>query len=69
MQRPWRVLLTGLLSLLSYGTQDHQPRDDTTHRRLGPPHQSLIKNMTNKLTYSPILHFLNGGSLLSGDFS
>jgi hypothetical protein len=34
MQRPWRVLLTGfllgLLSLLSYRTQDHQPRDETT---------------------------------------
>jgi hypothetical protein len=37
MQRPWRpsMLLTGLLSLLSYRTQDYQLRDGTTHR--GPP--------------------------------
>ena len=27
MQRPWRALLTGLLGLLSYRSQDHQPRD------------------------------------------
>ena len=27
----------GLLSLLSYRTQDHQPRDDSTHNCLGPP--------------------------------
>ena len=27
---------TGLLSLLSYRTQDHQPRDGTTHNGLGP---------------------------------
>jgi hypothetical protein len=27
----------GLLSLLSYGTQDHQPRDGTTRGELGPP--------------------------------
>ena len=33
----------GLLSLLSYRTQDHQARDGTTHNGLGPPHQSLIK--------------------------
>jgi hypothetical protein len=26
MQRPWRVLLTGLLSLLSYRTQDYMKR-------------------------------------------
>jgi hypothetical protein len=36
MQRPWRDVLywlasPGLLSLLSYRTQDHQPRDGTTH--------------------------------------
>ena len=27
----------GLLSLLSYRTHDHQPRDGTTQHRLGPP--------------------------------
>lgn len=35
MQRLWRVLLTGLVSLLSHGSQDHQLRDGTTHQRLG----------------------------------
>jgi hypothetical protein len=38
MQRPWRDVLywlasPGLLSLLSYRTQDYQPRDGTTHKR------------------------------------
>jgi hypothetical protein len=37
MQRPWRDVLywlasPGLLSLLSYKTQDYQPRDGTTHK-------------------------------------
>jgi hypothetical protein len=37
MQRPWRDVLywlasPGLLSLLSYRTQDYQPRDGTTHK-------------------------------------
>jgi hypothetical protein len=37
MQRPWRVVLywlasPGFLSLLSYRTQDYQPRDSTTHK-------------------------------------
>ena len=27
----------GLLSLLSYGTQDHQPSGTTTHSDMGPP--------------------------------
>jgi hypothetical protein len=36
MQRPWRDVLywlasPGLLSLLSYRTQDNKPRDGTTH--------------------------------------
>jgi hypothetical protein len=43
MQRSWRdaaywLASPGLLSLLSYRTQDFQPRDGTTHNRLGPPH-------------------------------
>jgi hypothetical protein len=41
MQRPRRDALywfasPGLLSLLSYRTQDYQPRDGTTHRGLSP---------------------------------
>jgi hypothetical protein len=39
MQRPWRdvpywLASPGLLSLLSYRTQDYQPRDGTTHKGL-----------------------------------
>jgi hypothetical protein len=39
MQRPWRdvtywLASPGLFSLLSYRTQDHQPRDGSTHNRL-----------------------------------
>ena len=38
-----RALLThGLLGLLSYRTQDHQPSYDPTHNGLGPP--PLITN-------------------------
>jgi hypothetical protein len=42
MQRPWRdvpywLASLGLLSLLSYRTQDYQPRDGTTHNGMGPP--------------------------------
>jgi hypothetical protein len=41
MQRPWNnavycLVPHGMLSLLSYRTQDHQPRDGTTHNGLGP---------------------------------
>jgi hypothetical protein len=37
MQRPWRdvsywLTFPGLLSLLSYRTQDYQPRDGATHK-------------------------------------
>jgi hypothetical protein len=37
MQKPWRDVLywlasPGLLSLLSYRTQDYQPRDGPTHK-------------------------------------
>jgi hypothetical protein len=40
MQRPWRDAADwfaphGLLSLLSYRTQDHQPRVACTHNELG----------------------------------
>jgi len=45
-----------LLSLLSYRTQDHQPRNDATNNGLGPP-----PPITKKMTCSWILwrHFLN----------
>jgi hypothetical protein len=47
MQGPWRdvpywLASPGLLSLLSYRTQDYQPRDGPTHNGLGPP--TLITN-------------------------
>ena len=45
----------GLLSLLSYRTQDHQLRDGTTHNGLVCPHQSLIIKMPCRLAYSLIL--------------
>jgi hypothetical protein len=47
MQRPWRDVLTGLLSLLSYRTQDYQPRDGPTHKGTYPP--PLITNWENAL--------------------
>ena len=37
----------GLLSLLSYRTQDYHPRDGTTHNGLGPA--PLITNWENAL--------------------
>jgi len=42
MQRPWRgtaylLAFLGMLSLLSYRTQDCQPWDDTTYNGLRPP--------------------------------
>ena len=41
MQRPWKSASPPheLLSLLCYRTQDHQPRDGTTHNGhgIGPP--------------------------------
>jgi hypothetical protein len=56
----------GLLSLLSYRTQDYQSRDGTTHK--GPsPTWSLIE----KMPYSWISwrHFLKGGSFLCDNSS
>ena len=41
------VALHSLLSLLSYRTQNHQPRDAPTHNGLAPP--SLITNLKNVL--------------------
>jgi hypothetical protein len=41
MQRPWRdvpywLAFAGLVSLLSYRTQNNQPRDGPTHKRPFP---------------------------------
>jgi len=72
IQRPWSgavYCLTshGVFSLLSYRTQDHQPRDDTTHMYWSLLHWSLIK----KMPYSCMLwmHFLNWSFLLSDNSS
>jgi hypothetical protein len=66
-----RVLFTGLLSLLSYRTQDQQPRYSTTHNGLDPPpHRLPINKISFKLLWSLILrHFLSWGSVSSDDFS
>lgn len=42
MERPWRnaafwLVTNSFLNLLSYSTQDHQPRGDTTCSKLDPP--------------------------------
>jgi hypothetical protein len=60
------VLLTALLSLLSYRTQDYQPRDGITHNGLSHP-WSLIE----KMPYSWILwrHSLKGGSFFCVNWS
>jgi hypothetical protein len=54
MQKPWRsdvywLAPYGLLSLLSYSTQDHLPRGVTAHRELGPP--TLIVFSENTLQF------------------
>jgi hypothetical protein len=51
MQKPWRdvtyqLASPGLLSLLSYGTQDYQPRDGTTHNEPCPLDHYLRKCLT-----------------------
>jgi len=61
MQRPRRdvtywLASPGLLSLLSYRTEDYQPRDGTTHNGLGPP--QLITNWENALQLSLMKPFL-----------
>ena len=76
MQRPRRVAvywlaLHYLLRLLSYRTQDHQPRDGTTRKGLGPPSSITTKKMPYRLTYSLILlgRFLSWDSFSSDDSS
>ena len=51
----------GLLSLLSYRSQDHQPRDGTTHNGLGPP-PLLVINWENALQLDLMEAFLHGSS-------
>jgi hypothetical protein len=51
MQRPWRDVIywlasPGLLSLLSYRTQDYQPRDGTTQNGRSPLEHYLRKCLT-----------------------
>jgi hypothetical protein len=65
MQRPWRdvtywLASPGLLSLLSYRTQDCQPRVGTTHNGSSPP-WSLRKKPYNCISWR---HFLKGGSFV-----
>ena len=52
MQRPWKgaaywLIPHGLFSLLSYRTQDHQPRNGPSHNGLGP-----LLSVTKKMPYS-----------------
>ena len=61
MQRQWRgaaywLAHHDLLSLLSYKTQDHQPRVEPPTVGQTFPHQLLIKKMPNRLAYSLIIH-------------
>jgi hypothetical protein len=60
MQRPWRdaaywLAPQGLLSLLSYRTQDHLSGIAPPTIGGALPHQSLIKKMSYRLAYSKIL--------------
>lgn len=70
----WRIsaeslALHFLCGLLSYATQDHVPRDGTTHNRLDLQHLSLIRKMPDMLASRPVLRmwfpFLRCGSLFS----
>jgi hypothetical protein len=65
MQRPWRdvtywLASPGLLSLLSYRTQDYQSRDGTTHNEPSP----LITNWENALQLD-LMEAFPQGRLLS----
>lgn len=48
-----QLALGGLLSLLSYSTQDHQPRSSTAHSKVGTPALS-IKKMHARLAHSSV---------------
>jgi len=51
---PYWIALHGLLSLLSYRTQDRQPRDGTTQVIWSLSRLSLIKKMCHKFAHRPI---------------
>ena len=60
MQKQWPITACwlpphGLLSLITYRTQDHLPRDGTTHGGLDPPPLLLKKKLLHRLAYSLIL--------------
>lgn len=54
------------LSLLSYTTQDHLPRDGTTHGGLGPS-TSTVNQKKNAPTDLPMGQY-DGGTILSSEF-
>ena len=59
MQTPWTgaahwLALHGLLSLLSYRTQNHQPRDGTAHSGLGQLSRSYGGTLSIEAPSSPI---------------
>jgi hypothetical protein len=61
IQRPWRntayrLAPHGLLSLLSYTIQDHQPRDGTPHSELSP--LPLTTNQENDPEVWPQVHLV-----------
>ena len=71
MQRPWRgaaywLAPHGLVSLISYKIQDHQPRDGTTHNGLSSTTSITNKEIPYRFAYNLILwrHFLNSGFFL-----
>jgi hypothetical protein len=71
MQRPWRdvtycLASPGLLSLLSYKTQDYQTRDGTTHNDFSHPLSLIVKMPYSWISWR---HFLKGGSFLCDNSS
>jgi hypothetical protein len=61
MEKCYWLALHGLPSQFSYSSQDHQPKDGTTHNSLGSTYSITNKKMPYRLAYSPILErkFLN----------
>ena len=55
----------GLLSLLSYTTQDSQPRSGTVQSKLGPP--TAVKEMYHKLAHNLVGTFPQTSSLFPND--
>ena len=62
-QRSWRnsvywLTTHGLLSLLSFTTQDHLPRVGTTHSELCTPATIIIRTTPHRVAYRPVLDFM-----------